>query len=67
MIVCDKLMEMIQAHEMHAVRVEVDPVFGDVIFQLPDRSGMSVPRPVWVEYCRRMRPSIDGANAPKFY
>ena len=53
---CEQTIDMIRDHETRATRVLVDPVYGDVIFNLPDRSGLSVPKPVWAEYCRRVRP-----------
>ena len=47
---------MIRDHETRATRILVDPEYGDIIFHLPDRSGMSVPKPIWAQYCRRVRP-----------
>ena len=55
-MISDAVVHTIREHEMRAVRVEIDPVFGDIILNLPDRSGMSVPKHVWDEYCRRVRP-----------
>jgi hypothetical protein len=58
--ISDALVETIREHEMRAVRVEIDPLSGDVVFKLPDRSGLSVPGPIWVAYCQRVRlvPSV---------
>ena len=60
------LMDYIREHETNAVSVQVVPIrmaSDHIVFKLSDRSALAVPRPLYAEYCRRIRPvKIYGAS-----
>ena len=61
----ESLMDYIREHETNAV-MQVVPIrmaSDDIVFKLSDRSALAVPRPLYAEYCRRIRPvKIYGAS-----
>ena len=63
----ESLINCIHEHETNAVSVQVVPIHTsrgyDIVFKLADRSALAVPRPLYAEYCRRIRPvKIYGAS-----
>jgi hypothetical protein len=65
----ESMMDYIHEHETNAVSVQVVPIrmaSDDIVFKLSDRSALAVPRPLYAEYCRRIRPlKIYGSTEEK--
>lgn len=62
-MLCESMVDYIRECENAAFSVQMTPDRWDIIFKMPDRSVLMVPRPLYAEYCKQVRPlKINGIN-----